>query len=380
MNTLQVFRTTLVVLLTVVLAYIVYNSSHILVVLLIAIIIASALRPLVMWMHRRGLNYGFAALASYGLLALGLLALSVLIIPPITTQLSGYITNQNSLANQLISAQTWIETQASKLTNSQVTLFDVQQIRQTTNDAINQIIAGLPTLAGAFGGLFSDFILVLIMGIYWLTERDSALKFLSDLFSFSRRAQVETIVQEAEHSLGTYTRGVMMVATFVGIANFVILRLFQVPNAATLGFIIGATTIMPLIGGYIGAGASVFLALLISPVYALITLGSFVAVAQVENHLLTPRVMSRSVGLDPLLIIVLLFVGFDLGGAIGGLIIVPVAGVIMIVLRHMVIEPRRLGTQPQMVEGGILLDPSATEKVTTAKLNTPDSIIQVASH
>ena len=154
------------------------------------------------------------------------------------------------------------------------------------------------------------------------------------------------------------------------------------PDAATLGFIIGITTILPLIGGYIGAGAAVFLALLTSPINALIALGSFVAVQQVENHYLTPRVMSRSVGLNPLLVIILLFVGFDLGGVVGGLISVPVAGAIMIMLRHLVIEPRKNETKPHIVEGGILLEGAADKPnpVISAPVanGQAESVIQIA--
>jgi hypothetical protein len=87
-----------------------------------------------------------------------------------------------------------------------------------------------------------------------------------------------------------------------------------------------------------------------------------VAVQQVENHYLTPRMMSRSVGLNPILIIVFLFIGFAVGGVVGALISVPIAGMITILLRHLVIEPRKEVAAPQHVDGGILLPPSTRPK------------------
>ena len=406
MTASQTFRNTLVVLGTFLVAYALYTSIQILVVLIVALIIASSLRPLVMWFHARNIGIGFSALIVYGLFFIVLIALSVLVIPPITRQLVGYLnttsttadtsssqaspgtagsngpvsiptpdsstattTHSNtSLADQLITTQTWLETSLSNVTHSPVKLFDPEQIRTATTNVLTQITTGLPALAGAFGGLFGNFILVVVIGIYWLTSRDQALNFVMQLFGIGKQAMVETISTEIEHSIGNYTRGVIMVATFVGVANFIILRLFNVPSAATLGFIMGVTTILPLVGGYLGAGISTLLALISSPVYALIALGSFIAVQQVENHYLTPRVMSRSVGLNPILIILCLVIGSDLGGVIGALIAVPIAGTIMILLRYLIIEPRKSEALPQYIKGGVLLESPTT---TAEKGGTP---------
>jgi predicted PurR-regulated permease PerM len=193
------------------------------------------------------------------------------------------------------------------------------------------------------------------MGVYWLTSRDVALEFNTRLFPIGRRTMVTQIITEIESSMGLYVRGIVLVATFVGVANYVLMSILGVPNPLTSGLIIGVTTAIPILGGYIGAAAAVLLALLSSPLHALLALASFVLVQQIENHYLTPRVMSRSVGLNPLLIIVFLFVGFSLGGVIGGLIAVPIMGTLMIILRHLVIEPRQAENAPQFVEGGILI-------------------------
>ena len=391
MTVSQTFRNTLIVLVTFMLAYVLYQSIQILVVLVVALIIASSLRPPVMWFVRRKIGLGISALIVYGLLAGALFTLSAIVIPPITTQLVGYLNTDTtappspnttpdnitpfadhssnpSLADQLVATQSWIEKTLSDLTHTTVKFFDPVQIRNTVKSILTQVTTALPALAGAFGGLFGDFILVVVIGIYWLTSRDQALNFVMQLFGIGKQAMVETISTEIEQAVGNYTRGVIMVATFVGVANFIILRLFNVPSAATLGFIMGITTVLPLVGGYLGAGISTLLALLSSPVYALIAFGSFVAVQQVENHILTPRVMSRSVGLNPILIIICLVIGSDLGGVIGALIAVPIAGTVMILLRYLVIEPRKNEAQPQFIQGGILLEkPAQPEKVVPAE-------------
>lgn len=355
MTAQQTFRNTLVVILTLVMAYAVAMSVRILIVVLIAIILASALRPFILWLEQRRIPQGLAILIVYGSMALIVFTLSVLVLPPAVNQLSGYLQNDERLANRLINAQNWIERNVERVTGSDVEFVPPDTIREQVETTVEAVVTEFPNMAGEISAVLGEVILTLVVGVYWLTARDEAVRWGTSLFSLGRRALMTEIITEIETSLGTYVRGVLTVAFVVGTANFIILALFQVPNAVTLGFIIGITTALPVIGGFIGAGAAVLLALLSSPVNALITFGSFVAVQQVEVHWLTPRTMARSVGLNPILVITILFVGFSLAGVVGGLIAVPVAGTLSILLKHLVIEPRKEEAAPQIVHGGILI-------------------------
>ncbi len=355
---------------TVVAAYALYISVHIMIVLLIAIIVASAVRPLVLWLEEHRIPQGLAILIVYGGLALLIFVLVALVFPPAVTQLAGYIQNDQGLASRLIGAQTWFQQQIELHFHTQVHLLEPEAIRTTVSQTVDQITASIPALAGEFGGLLGDFVLVFVMGVYWVTSRDQAVTFIVSLFSIGRRGLIAQMIQEIEQTLGSYLRGITFVVIFVGMANFIILTLLGVPNAVTLGFIIGITTALPIIGGFIGAGTAVLLALLTSPVSALLTLASFVAVQQVETHWLTPRTMSKSVGLNPLLVIVFLFVGIAVGGVIGGIIAVPIAGVVFILLRHLIIEPRKDENAPQRVHGGILIASDTSELAETGNHET----------
>jgi predicted PurR-regulated permease PerM len=234
---------------------------------------------------------------------------------------------------------------------------------------VRQLREEVPALAGEFGGLFGDFILTVVMGVYWLTSRDQAVEFLASLFPIGRRAEIVQIISEIETVLGTYIRGVVLVATFVGVANFIILSLLGVPNPLTLGFIMGITTLLPVIGGFIGAGAAVLLSILSGAIPALLTLLSFVLVQQVEVHYLTPRTMARSVNLNPLLVILFLFIGASLGGVVGAIISVPLAGTAMILVRHFIIDPMKGTAAPQYVSGGILITDSRNTETTVVEAN-----------
>jgi predicted PurR-regulated permease PerM len=375
MTAQQTFRNTLVVVLTLAVAYALYASARILIVLLVAIIVASAIRPAVVWLHRRRLPEGLAILLVYLMIGVGIFLLGVVILPPAVNQFAGYIENEQGLANRIIEAQTWLQQAIHDRFNQDVTLLDPGAIRETITTTVESLKKEIPALAGEFGGLLGDFVLAVVMGVYWLTARDQAINFMLQLFPLGRRAEIAEIVHETENSMGAYVRGIALVVTFVGVANFLILSLLGVPNAVTLGFIVGITTALPIIGGYVGAATATTLALLSSPLHALFAFGSFVFVQQIENHYLTPVVMSRSVNLNPILIIVFLFIGFALGGVVGALIAVPIAGTLNILVRHLVIEPRKSETTPQFVEGGILIpEPRAKEVKTGGTIVTPETL------
>jgi predicted PurR-regulated permease PerM len=357
MTAQQAFRNTLVVLLTLALAYALVLSIRIVIVFLLAIIVASAVRPLVLRLRRWRFPPGLAILFVYSGIGLAILILFLVVLPPVIRQFIGYLANDSRLANQIIAAQSRIERLISETTGDPVTLINPDEIRVSIAQITDQINRTVPTMIGQITGLLGEFILVFVMGVYWLTSRDKAVNFIVDLFPLSRRARINAVINEIESSLGTFVRGVVLVATFVGTANFLVLLLLGVPNAATLGFIIGITTTLPVVGGFLGGGTATLLALLESPLNGLIVFGVFTAIQQIEIHYLTPRVMSRSVGLDPLLIVVAVFTGFALNGVIGALLAVPISGVVCILLRSLIIEPRKARVSSQTLNRGILLAP-----------------------
>lgn len=372
MTARQTFQNTLVVLATLAGAYIALVSIEILVVVLLSIIAASALRPMVLWLKRRGMSEGLAILVVYAVTLLLIISLFLIVIPPAVTQLAIYIEDGNRLANRLIAAQAWLERTVFQITGTSVQLADPDAIRLGVASLVSNLRETFPSLAAELGSILGYTVLAIVVGIYWLTSRDKAVAFVKSLFPLSRRARVEAIMNEIEFSLGAYLNGIMVVAIFVGVAHFLILSLLGVSNAVTLAFVVGVTSIIPMIGGFLGAGGAVLLALLVSPIQAVVTLVVFIAVQQIEAHILTPRIMSRSVNLNPILVIVFLFIGFTIGGVIGALLSVPLAGVAMILARYTIIEPMQENAQPHYVGGGVLIAPARGEAALHANPTSTD--------
>ena len=373
----DIFKGTIIVLLTLLGAYVVAMSLRILVVVLVAIIIASAVRPMVLRLMRWRFSEGLAILVVYIGLLLSIIALVALVIPPIVTSLTTNLTSEDRLANRIIAAEYWVGNTVKNITGSDITLPDPATVRTGVSNAVDTIRPALPSLVGDASSTLGEVILVFVMGVYWLTSHQRAVEFIVQLFTIRLREKVESIVYEIENMMGSYIRGIVFVALVIGFANFIILFILRIPNAATLGFIIGIGTMLPIVGGFVGGGFATLLALLTgTPVQGIAVLGTFVIVQQLETHYLTPRAMSRSVGLDPLLTIVAVLMGFTLGGVVGAIIATPIMGVIAVLLREIVIEPRKVTVSPYttMQDGLILLnnaEPTQPAPVATAPPPAP---------
>jgi predicted PurR-regulated permease PerM len=347
------------------------------VVLYLAIIIASAMRSIVVRLRQFRVPQGLAILLVYGAVGITVFGMFIIVLPPVINQFANYISNEDRLATRIIIAQSWIQNRISDATNSEVVLVDPEQIRASVNTVVDQIRAVAPTVAVDLGGVLGEVVLVFVMGVYWLTSYDKIVDGLLELFDFRNREKARLVIFEIESSLGSYVRGVLFVAIFVGLANGLILALLRVPNAATLGFIIGVTTMLPVIGGFVGGISATLLAMLGTPVHGLLVLGTFVVVQQVETHYLTPRAMSRSMSVDPLLVLVSIFMGFTLYGVIGAIIAVPIIGTINILLRRLVIEPRIEKLKHKVDGDGIILNLGDAENTTP---DVPTPIILTTGH
>ena len=110
MSAQQTFRNTLVVILTITTAYVLFLSLRIVVILLVAIIVASAVRPFVLWFEKRGkLPYTLSILLVYALLLLAIFGLFLIVLPPAASRLGVYVENDDRLASKIIEADRWVE-------------------------------------------------------------------------------------------------------------------------------------------------------------------------------------------------------------------------------------------------------------------------------
>ena len=175
---------------------------------------------------------------------------------------------------------------------------------------------------GIFGG-FISFVSVLVMTFYMLVERDGLQKFVNTVVPVLWRERVLILLWRMQEKMGLWVRGQLILMASVGVLSYTALLILGVPYALVLALLAGLLEIVPVVGPITAAVPAVVIAFAVSPMRALTVLLIYVVIQQLENHVLVPRVMSRSIGLSPLLVIIAILLGAKLGGITGTLLAVP---------------------------------------------------------
>lgn len=185
----------------------------------------------------------------------------------------------------------------------------------------------LPFFARIFGGVLSSFA-VIVISFYLAFQDKSIEKILRILTPQEYESYVIHLWMRSQQKLGRWLQGQIILGAIIGAIVFVGLTLLGIPFALVLGIISGVLEIIPIVGPVISAALGVTIALLVSPSLALVTFFFFLIVQQVENHVIAPLLMQKMTGLNPVIIILSLMLGFELGGVLGMLISVPLVSVI----------------------------------------------------
>jgi len=295
-----------------------------------ALIIASALSPTIDRMAKWGIPRIITVLVTYLLLLAFLGALVYLILPPAITQirqLAQQLPNYFSYLNNLITSLREFGIQHNLINGSQQNL-------NALSDFLNNLTSSLFSTTRGFISGFTALLTIFILNLYLLLDENGIKNFFVALLPVKQKHQIVSIANKVGAGLGAWLRGQILLGIIVGILVYLGLVIIGVPYALTLALLAGVLEIIPIIGPIISAVPAILIALSISPVMALIVTGFYILVQELENKLLVPKVMQRTVGLHPVTIIITLLVGAKLMGVLGILLAVPVTSVIYIILKE----------------------------------------------
>jgi predicted PurR-regulated permease PerM len=186
--------------------------------------------------------------------------------------------------------------------------------------------------------LFAIFILVLLMLLEAPKMRRGVLRFMNP----ARAVTVTRVAGEVSRSVSGYMFGNFITSVIAGVVVFVTLALLGVPFAVLWALWVALVDFLPMIGGALAGIPTVLFALAHSLTAGIVTLVVFLAYTQIENHVLNPIVMSRTVRINPLLVLLAILVGANVGSLVGGffggfvgtLLAIPVAGSIQVIVRE----------------------------------------------
>ena len=174
---------------------------------------------------------------------------------------------------------------------------------------------------------------VMVLTFLMLLEAPQMTKSALSLMPAERATRVQRIARDAARSVTGYVLGNAATSLIAGTVCYVTLRLLGVPFAGVFGVWVALVDLLPLVGGLLAGIPTVAIAFIHSPNAGIVTLVVFLVYQQVENHVLNPVIMSRTVRLNPLWVILSVLVGAELAGIAGALLAIPIAGAIQVIVK-----------------------------------------------
>jgi predicted PurR-regulated permease PerM len=307
----------------------VYYLSDVFMVVLLAIIIASAIEPGTQWFMRRRVPRVLAVLFIYSTAVIILVGMFYFLFLPLLNQSVSFLSTLPGYLGQL---QVWNPLQNNELLYSSNTIegfsknFSLAEIVNQINSTVSSLSNGFFSTASAiFGGILS-FLLVIVLSFYLSVESDGVSNFLRIITPLKSEKYVLNLWKRSQQKIGLWMQGQIVLAVIVAMLVFLGLTLLRVDNALLLAVLAGIFEIIPIFGPILAAIPAVTLALITNGLpSALLVVGLYIIVQQFENQLIYPLVVRKIVGVPPLISILALIIGGKLAGFIGILISVPLA-------------------------------------------------------
>mgnify|MGYP003296260364 CR=1 FL=1 len=215
-----------------------------------------------------------------------------------------------------------------------------QQYLNHPENAGTKIFGGVLGVGKIVFSAFFSTLTVLILTLYFLSNLPAIKSSFYRAVPRSRRARVGLLTDEILERVGGYVAGALTIAACAGVTTFVLLLVLGVPYPVALALLVAITDIIPLVGATIGAAAVTLVAFFVSAKVGLIAGAYYIAYQQIENYVLYPRVMKRSVDVSPAATVVAVLIGGSLLGVLGALLAIPIAAAVQLVLQEVVI-PRQ---------------------------------------
>jgi predicted PurR-regulated permease PerM len=304
-----------------------------LILIVVALFLAAGLNPAVTFFERRGLRRSYAVLVVIVCVIIAVALFVVAIVPVITDQVKS-ITDQ---------APQWFDRlqhnrQVQDL-DAEYDVIDKARDYVTGGDFVGTLFGGALGIGLAvLGALFNTFI-ILVLTLYFLSSLDTTKHALYRLAPASRRDRVSRLGNRIIESVGGYVAGAFIVAMCAGISSVVFLFAVGLGEyAVALAFVVALLDVIPMIGATIGAVVVTAIAFAEDPKIGIACAIFYVIYQQVENYVIYPRVMSKSVDVPGAVTVIAALAGAALLGVVGALLAIPTAAAILMLTREVFVR------------------------------------------
>jgi predicted PurR-regulated permease PerM len=307
--------------------------GSVLILIVVSLFIAAGLNPSVEWFQRRGMRRSVAVTCVIVIFLLAVALFLLAIVPVITDQVTQITDNAPGWLDQL---------QKNKRVQDLDDRFDViDKVRDYVQNGnfASGIFGGVLGISLRVLGALANAFLILVLTLYFLSSLDSTKKAIYRLAPASRRDRVSKLGDRVVESVGGYVSGAFVVALCAGISSLIFLFVIGLGQyAVALAFVVLLLDVIPLIGATIGAvivSAIAFATDVRSGIFCVIF---YIVYQQLENYVIYPRVMSRSVDIPGAATVIAALVGAALLGVVGALLAIPTAAALLMITREVFIR------------------------------------------
>lgn len=308
-----------------------YLIRDIIALLFISILIVSALEPAVDWMQAKKIPRSGGVLIIYLCIVLLLGLFAAFIIPPLVVQLNEFFSrfseNAQYIADYLKGLEKYLQDQNIHVNVSQF----LEELSQRLLFVSAEIF---PLSVGIFSGVVS-FVIVLVMAFYMLMREDGIRSFIVSIMPERHKDYAANLSARINATIGKWMQGQLMLMAIIFVLDFAVLSLIGIPYALVLAFFAGVMEIIPYIGPIVSAIPAIVIGFVASPFKGILVIATYIAIQQTENHIITPQVMKKTLGLHPITVILAILVGIKLGGVLGAILGVPVAAAVSVFVRDL---------------------------------------------
>ena len=315
-------------LLFIALGAVLWYLRDIVLVVLTAVVIASAMEPAVRFFRRHGLNRILGVILIYIIVGAVFFGVIFFFIPPFLNDAASFLSRLPATISSLNLNITDATHGLLPWGNVGSTLSSADLLRSFSSTLTSSTGGVFSTLSAFFGGITS-FVLIVVFSFYFSVQETGVDDFLRVITPVKEQAYVLHLWKRSQDKIGKWMQGQLILAAIIGVLLYLGLVILGIPNALLLAVLAAVFELIPVFGQFLAAIPGVAVAFVDNGVTAALLVGGlYVVVQQFEAHLIYPVVVKKVVGVPPLLVILSLIIGFELVGFLGVLLSVPIAGAI----------------------------------------------------
>lgn len=310
------------------------SASAVFILIIISIFLAAGLNPAVMFFQNRGLNRG----ASVGMVMASVLlfvaAFIAIAVPPLIDQGNQLLDNAPALIKDL---------------NNNAFINDLNNkygVIDSLQTKIDSLIKDGQFAITAFGGVIGvgkavvsglvSTITILVLTLYFLASLPQVINIGLRFVPATRRDRVSKLTNAIVGRIGSFVGGQAIIAALAAVFILIMGLIIGMPYPGPLAMVVLICGFIPLVGHFIGMTIVTVVSLTDSLTTAAIALGAYIFYVQIENYVITPRIMRKSLAIPGLVTIIAALLGASLLGLVGGLLAVPIAAAVLLILDEVV--------------------------------------------